>query len=195
MHQHNKLARDGGLRAGSEATGAQQIVSCSQWYSSRPDATASDLSNGWRLNILNHEDFDVTGLNGGNGPEATFNGTAYYALGFNGGSRPSFATGFDGAVASAQFSGGMPVYQLGAADSVFPASLIATRGPTPPRLSPGRQCTISTGTKKRKKAEGGGVEKPARKLCARKSMDSVEGDEQPKRKKTKSSDMVPPSQA
>ncbi|KAJ6507516.1 hypothetical protein DFH09DRAFT_1437991, partial [Mycena vulgaris] len=175
-------------------------------YSSRPDAAASDLSNGWRLNILNHGDFDVTGLNGGNGPEATFNGTAYYAAGFNGGNEPSFATGFDGAAASAQFSGGMPVYQLGAADNVFPASLIAPTGPhvAPTVAGPSMSVfsvatnvagTFSTGTKKRKKAEGGGVEKPARKPRARKSMDGAEGDEQPKRKKRKSGDAVPPSQA
>ncbi|KAJ6540022.1 hypothetical protein DFH09DRAFT_1396669 [Mycena vulgaris] len=105
-------------------------------YSSQPDTAASDLSNGWRLNILNCKDFNVTGLNGGNGPEAALNNTAYYAAGFPGGNGPSFATSFDGGTASAQFNSGMPVYQLGAADDIFPASLIAPRDPTLPRLSP-----------------------------------------------------------
>jgi hypothetical protein len=113
-----------------------------------------------RINTSNREDFVFDG-------------------GFNGGSgvagdpSPLFAYNPVGSAPSAQ--GGGTTGYIGATDNMFPGAFIPAASSAAPTASgPGAFMSVfsvatNTSTQKRKRAEGDGVEKPARKTRARRS--------------------------
>jgi hypothetical protein len=115
-----------------------------------------------RINTSNREDFAFDG-------------------GFNGGSgvagdpSPSFSYNPRGSAPSAQVSGGTAGY-TGATDNILPGTFIPAipHAAAPTASGPGAFMLVfsvatNTMTQKRKRAEGDGVEKPVRKVHARRS--------------------------
>ncbi|KAJ7870986.1 hypothetical protein B0H14DRAFT_3439801 [Mycena olivaceomarginata] len=119
-----------------------------------------------RINTSNCEDFAFDGgFNGGGGVA--------------GDPSPSFAYNLTDGAPSAQVSGGAAGY-MGATNNMCPGTFIPAIPHTAPASGLGVFMSVfsvatNTVTQKRKRAEGDGVEKPARKVCTRRSWDSTVG--------------------